>query len=427
MEQLSLNNKAWEVLFDRHNILDKVKKDGSFVITANEIRKEREPRLMANFSHRSNLPELFKELDLAILPISRANYIIGEFDNYYQLNYSKSEPKKVYFPKNITTIDPRNLYSEGSALHCAMISGMLEDLIGEPVMQTVSGRMSSRKFNFRIYDRREFSHDVQVENAQIEIDGGYESKSKFLIIEAKNETVEDFLIRQLFYPYRLWKNKTYKEVHPVFFTHSNDVFSFFIFRFNDPDNYNSIQLIEQKDFILAHEKICIEEIKQLLNLSVVVKEPNIPFPQADSFIRIVDLLGLLVEEDLSKHEITSNYDFTPRQTNYYTDAARYLGLVEKYNTVDGQVMYQLSYKGRQIMGLQFKEKYLKLAQSILEHVPFRRTYEELSNLGYMPSKNRVVEVMKQCDLYNIEAESTYYRRARTVIRWIEWIISLTKK
>ena len=33
---------------------------------------------------------------------------------------------------------------------------------------------------------------------------------------------------------------------------------------------------------------------------------------------------LLNESELTKDEITSNYDFDPRQTNYYTDAGRYL-------------------------------------------------------------------------------------------------------
>ena len=37
-----------------------------------------------------------------------------------------------------------------------------------------------------------------------------------MIVEAKNATVDDFLVRQLYYPYRLWQAKTYKEVKPVF-------------------------------------------------------------------------------------------------------------------------------------------------------------------------------------------------------------------
>ncbi len=32
---------------------------------------------------------------------------------------------------------------------------------------------------------------------------------------------------------------------------------------------------------------------------------------------------------MTKEEITTTYDFNPRQTNYYTDAGRYLGIIDK--------------------------------------------------------------------------------------------------
>ena len=37
-----------------------------------------------------------------------------------------------------------------------------------------------------------------------------------------------------------------------------------------------------------------------------------------------------------------------------------------------------------------------------------------------------IEIMKHCDLYNIESESTYKRRASTIRGWIEWILDLTR-
>jgi hypothetical protein len=41
-----------------------------------------------------------------------------------------------------------------------------------------------------------------------------------------------------------------------------------------------------------------------------VKEPELPFPQADRFDRVINLCELLKQKGfLSKEEITQNYDF----------------------------------------------------------------------------------------------------------------------
>lgn len=70
------------------------------------------------------------------------------------------------------------------------------------------------------------------------------------------------------------------------------------------------------------------DIQKVLQNAVIVKEPQIPFPQADKFERIINLCELLSEQELSRNEVTEQYAFDVRQTNYYTDAARYLGLLE---------------------------------------------------------------------------------------------------
>lgn len=418
-------DKAWEILFDRHNIVNEVQRNGFFEIQAKEIKTVREPRLMAKFDHASHLPTLFKENGLSILPISRSSYVIGDFDVYEKVTYNeKLKPIQVEFPSEITTIDPTNLYSESSALHCAHVTGMMERVLGEKSFQTISGRMSSKEFDFNIRTRQGNDRHIQIKNSQIEIDGGYESQSQFMIVEAKNETVDDFLVRQIYYPYRLWLEKTYKEVKPVFFTYSNDIFSFFVYEFTDPKRYNSLRLVEQKDFIIAHEELELEATIEVFQRVQVVPEPKIPFPQADSFPRVVDLLGLLVENDMSKDDITRNYAFDERQTGYYTSAGMYLGLIEKYRDENGQVVFTLNRTGREIMGLRTRDKFLRLAAAILQHEPFKQVFAESLEADSLPEKARVIEIMKRCNLYNVESESTYFRRASTVTGWVSWILEL---
>ena len=43
--------------------------------------------------------------------------------------------------------------------------------------------------------------NIKVNNSQIEIDGGYEGAESLTIIEAKNNIADDFIVRQLYYPY----------------------------------------------------------------------------------------------------------------------------------------------------------------------------------------------------------------------------------
>jgi hypothetical protein len=423
---MSLVDTAWENLFDRYNILDEIQRNGFYEIEARTIRTEREPRLMAKFDHYNNLPRLFKRNNLSILPISRSSYILGQFDVYERVSYNQNlRPIQVDFPQDITTIDPSNLYSESSALHCAHVTGMMEDLLGEQSYQTISGRMSSREFDFNIRTTNGNERLMTIRNSQIEIDGGYESQSQFMIVEAKNETVDDFLVRQLYYPYRLWQERTTKQVKPVFFTYSNDIFSFFVYEFTDPMRYNSLRLIEQKDYIITHEDIQLEDVLDVLDSTRIFGEPNIPFPQADSFTRVVDLLGLLVDNDLNSDQITSNYDFDERQTGYYTSACMYLGLIEKYYILHSRTAhFRLTESGRAIMRRATKPKFLGLVSCILVHEPFRQVLIEYIQTGSPPERERVVQIMRGCNLYNVNSESTYFRRASTVLGWINWILEL---
>lgn len=422
----SKNDGAWESLFAKHNILSEIRRVGFFEIDAGTIRTVREPRLMSKFDHKANLPEIFKDNDLAILPISRSRYIIGHFDAYHKLVIASSvaSPILIPFPNYIRSIDPANLYSENAVLHCAYVSGMINEVMGEKSWPTVSGRMSSGDFDFLIRNNSMQEHRVTISKSQVEIDAGYEAESRVMLVEAKNESVQDFLIRQLYYPYRLWETRISKQIMPVFLTFSNDVFSFFVYEFEDARRYNSLRLVQQNHFMLTHEGIFLDDILEVLNSVSTVSEPAIPFPQADVFARVVDLLGILMENDLTKDEITLNYAFDERQTNYYTTAGMYLGLIEKYQSQENTVVFRLSRRGREIMSKPYKRKYLMLATCILEHGVFHRVLREYLQQGHPLSPRRVVYHMKRSNLYKVDAESTYYRRAQSVAKWVDWILAL---
>jgi hypothetical protein len=332
----------------------------------------------------------------------------------------------------IETIDPANLYSESAALLCAYNAGIFTDLFDEPATLTVLGRMSTGEFSYRINDaHRGTPYEIKVENAQCEIDSGFESQSAFAVVEAKNETVTDFLIRQLYYPYRLWSGKTRKEVLPVFMMFSNDVFSFYVFRFTDETLYNSIELVKRKRYQIGARDIELEDIVRTLEGARVEPGPErIPFPQADSFTRIVDLLAQLYGADeLSQEEITTNHAFDLRQTQYYTTAGQYLGLIERHSSRDLGVTYTLTRDGQRIMGLKSpQQRSLALVEAILKRRVFNETLRLYLRQAGRPIIEQVVKIMRGVELgLDREGNTTMRRRAQTVLAWMDWIMRLKRR
>ncbi|MEG3957893.1 type II restriction enzyme [Microcoleus sp. herbarium2] len=421
------NDRAWKTLFERHNILEEVAEKGFFEIESAQINKERESRLMAKFDHFVNLPDIFRENHLSILPISRSKYVIGKFDTHLKVKYdSEIEVIPFEFPPGIESIDYTNLYSESSALLCAFNIGIIDDLFGEKTAYTVSGRMSTESFDFNIINSLTNNpYSIKVKNSQCEIDAGFESNNYFVLIEAKNYAIDDFLIRQLYYPYRLWSKKMAKKVIPVLMTYSNDLFSFFIYEFSNDEDYNSLKLREQKNYTIAPEEIQRSDVDRVFNNIKVIEEQKVPLPQANKFERVVDLLSLLFEKDLTKDDITENYQFDRRQTDYYTNAGLYIGLIEKdTSSIRKKPIFRLTSEGRSILHKRPKFKYLDLINKILEKKVFYLVFELTLKHGEIPPKDAICQIISENRL-DIN-DTTIKRRKSTVQGWISWILSQIK-
>jgi hypothetical protein len=422
------NDIAWEKLFETHGILDQINKTGIYKISSKSINEWREARLMTKFDHDIQLPQVFRNNNLTIQPDSRGTYIIGKFESYKVIpRKSLIDIREIPFPEYIETLNPINIYSESASILCAYNTGIIDDLLGQKVSFTVSGRMSTGKFSYFINN---FNHnipcEISVDNSQCEIDGGFEGDDVFAIIEAKNQDVDDFLIRQLYYPYRLWANKTSKRVIPIFLSYSNDIFSFYIYKFTDINKYNSIELVEQKKYQIGSNDIELNDITEMLSQVKIGPEPEgIPFPQADVFPRVLDLLMQIhsINSPLSQEDITINYAFNIRQAQYYADAAIYLGLIQKRYNRDQGVLYSMTEKGARIMKWTPKKRNLSLIKCILEKKYFNQALQLYIENFERPAREHIVEIMTNGNL-NLSA-STIERRSRTVLAWIDWIVRLT--
>lgn len=420
-------SEAWNKIFDKYKILEQIASKGIYIISSAQINEFKEARLMAKFDQSVQLPEIFKKNNLSILPVTRGEYIIGPFQTHEKIIYPDTKPIPVEIP-NLQTLDYTNLYSEASALLFAYNSGIIQDIMGsDKIAFTVNGRMSSGSFDYYISNSIDTEDPIQIfiHNAQVEIDAGYESPDAFCICEAKNIALEEILIRQLFYPYRLWKSKISKPIIPVFLVFSNDIFHVFQYEFSEPKYYNSIRLKQHKAYTFKDEEITLTDIIQLWKTITPKTKPNITFPQADSFERLIDLLSVLYEKGLTREEVTMKYAFDPRQTNYYISACEYLGLIERGTNIQGEREYSLSKDAQTIMGMSYKPKHMALIKKVFECPVFHKVFGmTIQSGGKIPDKNIICKIMSDSNLKINNV--TIDRRSSTVRSWIDWILRISQ-
>jgi hypothetical protein len=181
-------------------------------------------------------------------------------------------------------------------------------------------------------------------------------------------------------------------------------------------------LLNKKKYVIQDEIVNIENIQRILDETRIEDEPKIPFPQADSFDRVINLCELLHNKiTLTKEEITRNYDFDARQSDYYSNAGRYLGLVE-YERENDMVICCLTEKGRNLFKLSIFYRQIEFVKLILSHAAFNNTLKLYFKNGNIPTKQEIIKIMHRSDIWNIDSESTYLRRSSTIISWINWII-----
>ncbi len=421
----SKNDLAWKALFDKYKILDRVLIEGRTIITSTNINEYREARLMTKFDHKSQLPKLFADNNLSILPTSRGGYVIGTIETFSEFNTDEIEITKINFPTFLESLDYKDITSEATAINCTFVSKILQNFTGEVnLLPTVSGRMSSSSFDFNINSSIGL-FPIKVSNSQIEIDGGYEGDNSLILIEAKNYISDDFLVRQLYYPYRLWSDKIKKKVRPIYLTYTNGVFHLREYAFINIEHYNSLVLVKHSKYVVQDEAFNIETLQEIINKTKTIDEQKIPFPQANSFDRVINLCELLKQKGLiSKEEVTQNYDFDARQTDYYSNAGKYLGLIEIGRDPENkQISCFLSKKGQQVFNLNLIDRQKEFVKLIICHSVFKKTLKLYLDNGEMPTKESIVEVMKKSKLHDIDSDTTYFRRASSIIGWINWIMN----
>ncbi len=146
-------------------------------------------------------------------------------------------------------------------------------------------------------------------------------------------------------------------------------------------------------------------------------DKNIPFPQADDFDKIIQILHFPNDEDLNDIiKISSRLgDISDRQVSYYVSAAMFLGFVEVTN---GKRVFS-----KHAIAIKNMNTYMQNAEiisTILLNPVFNKTYV-YSVLFGQQEPSVVADILNQ--YYPDYSDAIYKRRAQTVISWVNWVIS----
>lgn len=186
-------------------------------------------------------------------------------------------------------------------------------------------------------------------------------------------------------------------------------------------------ILKAKNYSLQDTRITWEDLIEVRKKTKQktkdnMDETNIPFIQANSMDRIISLLENIYENPMTLQQIAEFMDFEQRQSDYYYNAGKYLGLFEK-TTDDKQIVVSLTSLGTKVFRLNYKQRQLKLVELILEHEIFIYFFDYMIKTGEMPDKDTIAKKMREL---NVCKEGQIVRRASSVLGWLKWIYHLTK-
>lgn len=423
---LSKTEVAWEKLFEKYKIMEHVDNTEVFKISAQQIREFREPRLMTKFDWSASRPKIFSDAKLSILPDTRGSYVIGRFKAYQKLALANESPKVEYLPQWVRSFDNFEITSESVALNVAQMSGMIDQVLereqGEPqAVSTLTGRLKSGNISYKIQDISGNYHNFAVDNSQVEIDAGFEDVNNLVVIEAKNRIPIDFIIRQLYYPYRLYRNlQTGKKVVPIYFTYADQVFTFYVYDFIDPNNYSSIHKVNQYSFILGKKlDLTLDVVKSISQQSKMISElPNVPYPQANSIPRIIDSIHYL-RESKNAAELAHSYGYAPRQGRYYGNALRFLNMAR-----EEKGKFYLTTIGKKVETLpNSNERNKIIIEQMLNHKTIKLILDHTLRNNGNPDHSYNEYIIKE-NISSINSDETIHRRTETIESWINWILTV---
>lgn len=482
-------SRAWEVLFQKYNIVSQIEHQGYFDIKTSQMMRNSDVRKLWNekytntipdnrnilkFDFSADLPNIFKTYKLQIMPLGKDTYRIAPFNMYCNLTDEEVPIHPITSPIKISSLDFNKVTTEPNAQTVAEITGMFAYIFNDinnknkTVVSTLSGKNNVDSLSFNVNSSLNNTAPVNfnIKNWQAEIDGVYEAEESILIIESKMKLPKDFNIRQLFIPRLLIEQimtvtKIHKDVYAGYFVKTKDVYMFNIYQFTDLHNMNSIKLYKQYKFKLSnnanyiyspnstdqvnYDLVNVHSIKRLVDMQVLSTHyPKyetgvfVSYPQANNLQLALDYLDMLAH---SKNYKTINNEIVPtdsteafidtfkyagRQHDYYLNLLGYFHLIDHPKRIPQTSM--VTSIGKQILAMSVDEQSQQLLKLFAQRSSFRTTLLKLLKNDPYTKKATMAEILRETSNLpdnNQLGPSTIDRRANCVISLCKQLLTLT--
>ena len=386
-------------------------------VTAKQVKHlaGEEPRIMAKMDSRNDLPSVFRESGVFVLPINNQTYALVRGNGYHDLEPIRSTTTDFPSALPFELVSPSVGHGELQYVNLAYNAGLLEHFLEvDSLFLMVSGRKFSPAFDLRV----DGSPVLHVQGVQVEIDAGFEGERTFVALEAKVNWGEDFIVRQLYYPFRFWREvftakAVEKTVRPVFFVYDlpSSTFNFWEYRFTEPFDYESIELVRSSKFKLSSRPVDLQRFVDV-KADTGSRRSKI-VPQADDVSKIGQVPFLASTGIDSAKGLATFFAFDRRQSSYYSQAAEALGLIR-------------SQSGRYVLtelGREFIEKPAPLRNEMLCRLMLQLPIFNEALTSIVLSPQRTITQPDLSDLIRKRGYSgtTLGRRTRTLLAWFEWM------
>lgn len=253
------NNNSWEKIFKDYNIEAHDFSKSAFFLSASDIKKsvqdykntaEKEVRILCKMDTRESVPDVMKKLGLILLPVKNGFYAIVKGNGYVDIPEINSNTI-VYQSKLDFELDTARIgNSEMQHLDYAYAASLIRTFMNDSsLVLTIRGRKYTPEFSYKIGNVK-----LDTKSVQTEVDAGYEGRDKIVLVEAKNSSTKNTIIRQLYYPYRQWSEHTTKKVYLLFFEKRLDEYLIWQYEFSNLMQYDSIKFVKSEKYQIINKK-----------------------------------------------------------------------------------------------------------------------------------------------------------------------------
>lgn len=376
-----------------------------------------EARLAAKMDSSKDVPPVLRDRGLFPLPVTNGTYRLVRGKGFHELENIDGPIQSFQSQLDFKTCTTTG-QSESMLLNYAYNAGLISHFIGkDEIIKGHEGRQYAKKFSFNVGS----VGPIEQQGSQIQVDGLFEGPNSVIIIEAKTRPIDDFIIRQLYYPLRHWAIETDREISTIFLhiDPGTKVYTFWQYKFNDLSDYASIELVSGAKFrIHANPRLSSD-------LQNVSSGDNFSFvPQADSVDKILRIPFLVSQGYNTADVIAKKMQFQERQGNYYSEAAEGLELINRQQE-ERPYRFTLTDVGKEILMARPDRRAEILARQMMKIPLMKSILNELIDRAERSpegarglSREDIAQLIKENSRFS---GTTPYRRAGSIMSWFTWL------